>query len=58
VPGNGVQLKRDQYEIARHISIDDDNAYFASIRKRWSEGLREVFVQLPEPDWLRSRQHS
>jgi putative proteasome-type protease len=58
LPLDLVLLKRDQFEIARHISIDDDNAYFASIRKRWSEALREVFVQLPEPDWLRSRQHS
>ncbi len=57
LPLDLVLLKRDQFEVARHISIDDDNAYFASIRKRWSEALREVFVQLPEPDWLRSRQH-
>ncbi len=57
LPLDLVLLKRDQYEIARHISIDDDNAYFASIRKRWSEALREVFVQLPEPDWLRTRTH-
>jgi putative proteasome-type protease len=53
-----VLLKCDQYEITRHISIDDDNVYFASIRRRWSEALREAFVQLPEPDWLRSRQHT
>jgi len=26
----------------------------ASIRKRWSEALREVFAQPPEPGWLRS----
>jgi len=57
LPLDLVLLKRDQYEVARHISIDDDNAYFASLRKRWSEALREVFVQLPEPDWLRSRTH-
>src|ERR1700733_6912923 len=57
LPLDLVLLKRDQYEVARHVSIDDENAYFASIRKRWSEALREVFVQLPEPDWLRSRQH-
>ena len=39
-------VHRTTYEIARHLSIDDDNAYFASIRKRWGEALREVFVQL------------
>jgi putative proteasome-type protease len=57
LPLDLVLLKRDQYETARHISIEDNDAYFASIRRRWSEALREVFVQLPEPDWLRSRPH-
>ncbi|HXY95994.1 MAG TPA: proteasome-type protease [Steroidobacteraceae bacterium] len=55
LPLDLVLVKRDHYGVARHISIDDDNAYFASIRKRWSEALREVFAQLPEPDWLRHR---
>jgi putative proteasome-type protease len=54
LPLDLVLVKRDQLEVARHVSIDDDNAYFASIRRRWSEALREVFAQLPEPDWLRS----
>jgi len=53
LPLDLVLVKRDQLEVARHVSIDDDNAYFASIRRRWSEALREVFAQLPEPDWLR-----
>jgi len=54
LPADLVMVKRDRFAVARHVSIDDDNAYFASIRKRWSEALREVFAQLPEPDWLRS----
>jgi putative proteasome-type protease len=54
LPLDLVILKRDQLGMARHVSIDDDNAYFSSIRKRWSEALREVFSHLPEPDWLRS----
>jgi putative proteasome-type protease len=56
LPLDLVLIRRDRYEVARHMSIDDDNAYFAGIRKRWSEALREVFAQLPEPDWLRSPQ--
>jgi putative proteasome-type protease len=54
LPLDLVMVKRDRFAVARHVSIDDDNAYFASIRKRWSEALREVFTQLPEPDWLRN----
>lgn len=54
LPLDLVIVRRDHFGVARHVSIDDDNAYFASIRKRWSEALREVFSHLPEPDWLRS----
>jgi putative proteasome-type protease len=54
LPLDLVLIKRDLYEVARHVSIDEDNLYFAAIRKRWSEALREVFAQLPDPDWLRA----
>jgi predicted proteasome-type protease len=26
--------------------------YFRDLRSSWSQGLRNVFNQLPEPDWL------
>jgi putative proteasome-type protease len=54
LPLDLVLIKRDRFEIARHISIDADNEYFGGIRSRWSEALREAFAQLPEPDWLRT----
>ncbi|MDB6089244.1 MAG: hypothetical protein JWN85_2028 [Gammaproteobacteria bacterium] len=54
LPLDLVLIKRDRYEIARHISIDADNEYFRGIRNRWSEALREAFAELPEPDWLRT----
>jgi putative proteasome-type protease len=54
LPLDLVLLRRDRLEIARHVSIEDGNPYFASLQKRWSEALREVFVQLPEPEWLRT----
>jgi putative proteasome-type protease len=53
LPLDLVLIKRDRYEIARHISIDADNEYFRGIRNRWSEALREAFAELPDPDWLR-----
>jgi putative proteasome-type protease len=53
LPLDLVLLKRDRYELGRHVSIDADNEYFRSIRDRWGEALREAFAELPEPDWLR-----
>jgi putative proteasome-type protease len=52
-----VIVRRDQFNVARHMSIDADTEYFRGIRTRWSEALREAFVQLPDPDWLRSERH-
>ncbi len=31
--------------------ITENDAYYAVVRKGWSEGLKEVFHQLPNPDW-------
>ncbi len=47
-----VVVRRDQLGVARHVNIDADNAYFQSIRGRWSDALRHAFTALPEPDWL------
>ncbi len=52
LPLDLVIVKRDRFTVARHLSIDADNEYFRGIRGRWSEALREAFVQLPDPDWL------
>jgi predicted proteasome-type protease len=43
-----VIVKRDQFAVARHASIDADSGYFHSLRSLWSE----AFARLPEPDWL------
>ncbi|MBV8742851.1 MAG: proteasome-type protease [Sinobacteraceae bacterium] len=54
LPADLVLVKRDRFEVARHMSIDGDNEYFHGIRTRWSEALREAFAELPDPDWLRT----
>jgi putative proteasome-type protease len=54
LPLDLVIVKRDRFDVARHMSIDADNEYFQGIRTRWSEALREAFAQLPDPDWLRT----
>jgi putative proteasome-type protease len=54
LPLDLVIVKRDTFDVARHMSIDAENEYFRGIRARWSEALREAFAQLPDPDWLRT----
>ena len=44
-------IRRDEYRLATHISIDLDNEYFTMIRTRWGFALKEVFSQLPNPNW-------
>lgn len=41
----------NQYSIKFNQRISEDNPYYASIRKGWSEGLKSVFSQLPNPGW-------
>ena len=44
-------MKRDEFKLATHISIDMENEYFKMIRTRWGVALQEVFSELPNPNW-------
>jgi putative proteasome-type protease len=44
-------MKRDEFKLATHISIDMENEYFKMIRTRWGFALQEVFSELPNPNW-------
>ena len=44
-------IRRDELRLATHLSIDMDNDYFNRIRTRWGYALREVFSELPDPNW-------
>jgi putative proteasome-type protease len=44
-------IRRDEFRLATHISIDLDNEYFNMIRTRWGYALQEVFSELPNPNW-------
>jgi putative proteasome-type protease len=52
LPLDLVMIRRNQLRVARHVSIDEGNAYFQGIRSTWGEALRHAFSELPEPDWL------
>jgi putative proteasome-type protease len=44
-------IRRDEFRLATHISIDNENEYFKMIRTRWGYALQEVFAELPNPNW-------
>ncbi len=44
-------IRRDEFKLHTHISIDLDTEYFKKIRTRWGYALREVFSELPDPNW-------
>ena len=46
-------VRRDALRVTFRHRVDTDDAYFASIRQGWSQGLRKVFNELPGPDWLK-----
>ena len=43
--------RRDAFKLALRTRIGGDDPYFNDIRRRWSEGLRAVFHEIPDPDW-------
>ena len=44
-------IRRDEFRLHTHLSIESDNPYFEMIRTRWGSALREVFSELPDPKW-------
>ena len=44
-------IRRDEFTLHTHISLDLDNEYFKMIRTRWGFALQEVFSELPNPEW-------
>lgn len=51
LPLDLVVLRRDELRFSLRKRITDADAYFASIRGLWGEGLRKVFQTIPDPDW-------
>lgn len=43
---------RDSLRIGMQHRIREGDPYFTMLRSRWGGGLRRVFSELPDPDWL------
>jgi putative proteasome-type protease len=46
-----AMIRRDEFKLAAHMSIDAEHPYFKMIRECWGCALQEVFSELPNPDW-------
>jgi putative proteasome-type protease len=42
----------DSLKIRLQRRIDEHDPYFRMVHTQWGEGLRRVFSQLPDPDWV------
>lgn len=51
LPLDLLVYEKDSLRVTRFVSIDHDNAYFEMIHRTWGERLRQVFGEIPDPDW-------
>jgi putative proteasome-type protease len=51
LPLDLVCYRADSFTIDQHKLVDDQDAYFNSIRRSWGQQLRKVFDELPNPQW-------
>jgi putative proteasome-type protease len=51
LPLDLVCYRTDSFGVDQHKLIDEQDAYFASIRNSWGQQLRKVFDELPNPPW-------
>jgi putative proteasome-type protease len=43
--------ERDTLVVQKRRRFEQGDAYFGALSKKWSEGVRAAFKQLPEPQW-------
>jgi putative proteasome-type protease len=56
LPLDVLVYQTDSFAPAEPHRIDAEDPYFNQLRKSWSQGLRKVFRQMPEADWLKRRE--
>ena len=51
MPIDLICYQRDSIEVQMRRRFDEDDAYFSTLGKQWTEGTRQVFSCLPKLDW-------
>jgi putative proteasome-type protease len=52
LPIDMLWYPRDSLRVGMQHRIREGDPYFTMLRSRWGGGLRRVFSELPDPDWL------
>ncbi|OAN44769.1 peptidase [Paramagnetospirillum marisnigri] len=52
LPIDVVVVPADGCRASIRYRVTDEDPYFKSLRRTWGEGLRKIFSQLPEPEWV------
>jgi putative proteasome-type protease len=52
LPIDMLWYPRDSLRVGLQQRIKENDPYFTMLRSRWGGGLRRVFAELPDPDWL------
>ena len=53
LPIDVAMIKTNDLRVTKRHRIDAEDSYFRDLRSSWSQGLRQVFGQLPDPQWLK-----
>jgi len=51
LPIDLLVYEADAFSVRLQRRIDETDPYFQMVHKKWGEGLRRVFSELPNPDW-------
>jgi putative proteasome-type protease len=52
LPIDLVWYPRDSLRVGQQHRIREGDPYFTMLRARWAGGLKRVFFELPDPDWM------
>jgi putative proteasome-type protease len=51
LPLDLLVYQKDTLRVTRFVTVTQDNAYYQMIHRTWGERLRQVFAEIPDPDW-------
>ncbi len=51
MPIDLICYERDALVVKKRRRFEEGDPYFAALSKKWSEGVRAAFKELPEPQW-------